>query len=196
MRRPLIAAFVLVPSAVFALSHAELMPSLHSPTAQAAAPTAKARACDEHCSPAWMDANLRLDQIQQVGTAESYKQRPDGALLGLIRLGGKKDEQALDYGLPTLQAQLDSDVRALSFDVAYDPSGGTYKNPAGAGMAMDLLPDDYAEGDGQARLQGDPCAGHRLPLVLRGADGLSAPGISLVEGPSPPSADRDLAAHQ
>ena len=78
-----------------------------------------------------------------VGTAQSYKQRPNSALMGLIRMGGKKDAEALDFGLPTLDAQLDADVRALSFDVAYDPQGGAYKNPAGAGMAMDLLPDDY-----------------------------------------------------
>jgi hypothetical protein len=143
MRRRFIAAFVLIPSVMFAVLHARPIPGLHSTTARAAISPAKARACDEHCSPAWMDANLRLDQIQQIGTAESYKQKPDSALLGLVRMGGKRDEEALDYGLPTLQAQLDNDVRALSFDVAYDPSGGTYKNPAGAGMAMDLLPDDY-----------------------------------------------------
>jgi Phosphoinositide phospholipase C, Ca2+-dependent len=90
-----------------------------------------------------MDANLRLDQVQVVGTTESYKQRPDSALMGLIRMGGKKDAEALDYGLPPLETQLDNDVRALEFDVAYDPKGGAYRNPAGAGMAMDLLPDDY-----------------------------------------------------
>lgn len=63
MRRSLIAAFVLVPSAVFALSHAGLMSGTRSAVVQAASPAAKARACDEHCSPAWMDTNLRLDQI-------------------------------------------------------------------------------------------------------------------------------------
>jgi hypothetical protein len=36
-------------------------------------------------------------------------------------------------------------VRALQFDVAYDPLGGAYRNPAGASMAMDLLPDDYVK---------------------------------------------------
>jgi hypothetical protein len=34
-------------------------------------------------------------------------------------------------------------MRGLQFDVAYDPQGGAYKNPAGASMAMDLLADDY-----------------------------------------------------
>lgn len=91
-----------------------------------------------------MDANLRLDQIQMVGTGESYKLRPSAGILGLIRMGGhKEDAQALDYGLPTLADQLDQDVRALSFDVAHDPKGGLLRNPAGASMAMELLEDDY-----------------------------------------------------
>jgi hypothetical protein len=140
MRRPLLAAFVLVPAAAFTIL--QLFSSSGPAAAQPVAPPL-AQACNAQCGPKWMDANLRLDQVQMVGTAESYKLKPDGALMGLIRMGGKKDAQALDYGLPALDAQLDSDVRALRFDVAYDPKGGLFKNPAGASMAMDLLPDDY-----------------------------------------------------
>jgi len=141
MRRHLLAAFVLVPAAAFALAQAGLFSS--SGPAAAQAHGTQAKACDERCQPGWMDANLRLDQIQVVGTAESYKLRPDTAVLGLIRLGGKRAAQEVDFALPPIAAQLDADVRALAFDVAYDPKGGAYKNPAGAGMAMDLLPDDY-----------------------------------------------------
>jgi hypothetical protein len=141
MRRPLLAAFVLVPAAAFVMAQA----GLFSPSAPATAQTTPiaAHPCNDHCSPAWMDANLRLDRLQVVGTAESYKQKPDSAVMGLIRLGGKKDADALDFGLPTLAAQLDNDARELSFDVAYDPKGGLFKDPAGATMAMDLLPGDY-----------------------------------------------------
>ena len=142
MRRHLFVAVVLVPAGVFAVSQAGLFSSSAPATAQTTINPA-ARACDEHCDPAAMDANLRLDQIQVVGTAESYKQRPNSALMGLIRMGGKKGAEGLDYGLPSLTSQLDNDARALQFDVAYDPQGGAYKNPAGASMAMDLLPDDY-----------------------------------------------------
>jgi hypothetical protein len=141
MRRPLLAAFVLVPAAAFLVAQAGLFPSSGPASAQSS--LAAARACDDRCSPAWMDANLRLDQVQVVGTSESYKQKPDRALMMLIRMGGKKDAEALDYGLPSLEAQLDNDVRALRFDVAYDPEGGLFKNPAGANMAMDLVSDDY-----------------------------------------------------
>jgi Phosphoinositide phospholipase C, Ca2+-dependent len=143
MRRSLLAAFVLVPSAAFALSQAGLLSSGPPATAQTASIAPVARSCDEHCSSGWMDANLRINDLQVVGTAESAKQRPDRALLGLIRMGGRKDAEALDYGQPAVGAQLDNDARALSFDVAYDPQGAAYKNPTGASMAMDLLPDDY-----------------------------------------------------
>jgi len=141
MRRHLLAALFLAPAGVFVLGAAG---ESSSPVARMAPPTSPtARACDSHCSPEWMDANLRIDQLQVVATAESYKQKPDKALMGLIRMGGKKNAEALDFGQAPLDSQLDNDVRGLQFDIAYDPKGGAYKNPAGAGMAMDLLPDDY-----------------------------------------------------
>jgi hypothetical protein len=145
MRHHLLAAFVLVPFAAVALGQAGLFSSIHPAAAQGEHLAPRARVCDEHCSSKWMDSNLRINDLQVVGTAESAKQRPDKALLGLIRMGGKKDAEALDYGQPALGTQLDNDARSLSFDVAYDPQGGAYKGPAGASMAMDILPDDYTE---------------------------------------------------
>ena len=106
-----------------------------------AAPTA--RACDGHCSHDWMDANLRLNQLQLVGTATSYKQRPGSGALAIIRMGGRDNEEALDFGEPALARQLDGGVRALGFDIANDPRGGAYAHPAISNMAMELLPDDY-----------------------------------------------------
>ncbi|HEX4634903.1 MAG TPA: Ca2+-dependent phosphoinositide-specific phospholipase C [Rhizomicrobium sp.] len=136
------AALFLVPASIFVMAAAG---QLSSPMANVAHPSASpaARPCDSRCSPKWIDANLRLDQLQLVATAESTKQRPDKALMALIRMGGKENAEALDFGQAPLTVQLDNDVRGLQFDVAYDPKGGAYKNPAGAGMAMDLLPDDY-----------------------------------------------------
>ena len=140
MRRRFFAASALVPAALLAISQ---LPPL-APAAPAVAQTTEtARLCDHRCNPAWLDINLRIDQLRMVGTAESYKQRPNSALMGLIRMGGKKDAEALDYGHPSLAAQLDADVRSLQFNVAYDPEGGAYKNPAGANMAMELVPENY-----------------------------------------------------
>ncbi|MES2473656.1 MAG: Ca2+-dependent phosphoinositide-specific phospholipase C [Pseudomonadota bacterium] len=144
MRRHLLAAFVLIPAAGFFVINAGLFSSPQPAIAQVTAPVQPAaRPCDARCEAGWLDANLRVDQLQVVGTGKSYKQRPSKALLRLIRMGGKRGAEALDFGHPTLAAQLDDDVRALSFDVAHDPKGGHYRYPAAASMAMELLPDDY-----------------------------------------------------
>lgn len=97
------------------------------------------------CIQPWLDANMRINQLQFVGTAESYKLAPSDALLSLIRMGGKKDAEALDFAEPPLADQLNDGARSLEFDVAYDPKGGQFKNPAGASMASDLLDPDYVD---------------------------------------------------
>ena len=95
------------------------------------------------CRRAWQDANIRISDLQLVGTAESYKQEPSPAMMSLIRMGGKKDAEALDFGQAPITAQLDTGARALQFDIANDPKGGLFKNPAGASMAGELLDADY-----------------------------------------------------
>ena len=145
MRRHLFAAFVLIPAAGFLAVNAGLF-SAPKPAVAKAAMTASPRAarpCDTRCDAGWLDENLRLDQLQVVGTGKSYKQRPAPGMLRLVRMGGRKHAEALDFGQPSLTAQLDGDVRSLAFDVAYDPKGGQYRNPAGASMAMELLPDEF-----------------------------------------------------
>ena len=102
-----------------------------------------AHAGDSDCARPWLDANLRINQLQFVGTADSYKLAPSDQMLSLISMGGKKDAEALDFGEPPLAQQLDAGARALEFDVAYDPKGGLFKNPAGASMAGELLDPNY-----------------------------------------------------
>jgi hypothetical protein len=125
------------------------------------------------CAPAWFDANLRLNQLQLVGTAESYKLAPSAGVLSMVRMGSKKDAQALDFGEPPIAAQLDAGARALSFDVAYDPKGGLFKNPALASMAGELLDPDYVAA-------------------------MSAPGFKVIHVPVAQEScpDRHRAAHQ
>jgi hypothetical protein len=118
------------------------------PMASRAAPV-----CDLHaksaadagqgCARAWFDANLRLNQIQLVGTAESYKLHPSSSMLGLIRMGSAEDAKELNFGEPPIAAQLNMGARSLEFDVAYDPKGGLYAHPSGALMAMELMSDQY-----------------------------------------------------
>jgi len=92
---------------------------------------------------AWFDANLRLNEYQAVGTAESYKLQPSKQMLSLIKMGSDADAQALDYDQPPIAAQLAAGARSLEFDIAYDPKGGLYKYPAGASMAGELVADNY-----------------------------------------------------
>jgi hypothetical protein len=95
------------------------------------------------CAGAWFDTNLRLNEVQTVGTAESYKLQPSKEMMSLIGMGSDADAQALDYDEPPIAAQLAAGARSLEFDVAYDPKGGLYKYPAGASMAGELVADDY-----------------------------------------------------
>jgi hypothetical protein len=137
MRRPLLAALILGPAAAFFFAKAGGSAPVVPPTALSAS---VAQACDADCA---RHDSLRLNQIQLVGTSASAKQKPEAGVLAVIRMGGKAGAEALDYGHPALTAQLDADVRGLSFDIVHDPDGGAFARPAIAGMGMVLLEDDY-----------------------------------------------------
>jgi len=106
-----------------------------------AAPDAKAAGPD--CARVWMDKNLHLNDIVTVGTHNSYKAAIPDAIMGLIRFGSKKAARELDYSHLPLAQQLDDGARAIEIDVAYDPQGGLYDNPAGAAMTGETLPTDF-----------------------------------------------------
>lgn len=95
------------------------------------------------CAVPWLDAHLRINEIQAIGTAESYKLRPSREMLALIGMGSAADVNALNFSLPPISAQLSENVRALQFEVSYDPVGGLFKYPAGASMASELMTKDY-----------------------------------------------------
>ncbi|MDT8328818.1 MAG: Ca2+-dependent phosphoinositide-specific phospholipase C [Roseovarius sp.] len=120
----------------------------------AAALTASAAASDrkEHPAP----ADLRINQIQVVGTHNSYSLGTDakvralldervGPLLKLMREKASPEAQAaaaeyhpndvtfmdsLSYSFTTLTDQLDAGVRGLELDLNHDPLGGHYGYPA------------------------------------------------------------------
>ena len=90
-----------------------------------------ARRAGPGCAHAWMDANLRLNDILTMGTHNSYKQAIAPPLMALIKAAAPKDWQGLDYSHPPLAEQLDDGARALELDVAYDPVGGRFAHPVG-----------------------------------------------------------------
>ena len=95
------------------------------------------------CAQAWMDANLRLNDILTMGTHNSYKQAIAPPLMALVKAAAPKDWQGLDYHHPPLAEQLDDGARALELDVAYDPAGGRFAHPAGLTLIGKTPEADY-----------------------------------------------------
>jgi len=106
-----------------------------------AAPDAKA--AGEGCARAWMDKNLRLNDIVAVGTHNSYKAAIPDPIMSLIKLGSSKSALGLDYSHIPLKQQLDDGARAVEIDVVYDPKGGLYADPAGAAMTGEVMADAW-----------------------------------------------------
>jgi len=76
--------------------------------------------------------DLRLDEVQIVGTHNSYHQAPDTAMLDRLRGSeisdgpywtGPRLARAIDYSRAPLADQLDQGIRALELDVHDDPDG-------------------------------------------------------------------------
>jgi hypothetical protein len=106
-----------------------------SPLASAAAApcdltTQNAREAGPGCAQAWMDANLRINDIQVIGTHNSYKQPMAPELLAAHRLRDPAGADGLDYGHRPLAEQLDRGVRGLELDIHSDPQGGRYTHPS------------------------------------------------------------------
>lgn len=65
---------------------------------------------------------LLLNQIQVIGTHNSYHQRPSGEFLKIARVI-VKDAEDWDYSHPPLPAQLDAGVRSFELDLHHLPNG-------------------------------------------------------------------------
>lgn len=87
---------------------------------------------------------LRLNQLQVIGTHNSYKEAIEPALLRFLTTASQ-DATALDYAHPPLADQLDLGLRGLEFDLYHDPAGGHYAEPRGLALvrAMGLVPEPY-----------------------------------------------------
>src|SRR4051812_48238292 len=80
--------------------------------------------------------DLRLNQIQVIGTHNSYHVAPPPAVLDLIAVTGKARAESLDYSHRPLPEQFDKlGIRQIELDVYADPKGGLFARPA----ARDLV---------------------------------------------------------
>jgi hypothetical protein len=122
-----------------------LLAAACSPTAKPADTAAKATAaCDlkaasasaaetglAGCGVKWIDANVRINQLQSVGTHNSYKVKIPDVEMALIKEHNPDAALTLDYEHETLAAQLDKGARQLELDPSDDPKGGLFSHPLG-----------------------------------------------------------------
>ena len=90
---------------------------------------------------------FRLNQIQVLGSHNSYKRAIDPQLFALLRKTDPKAYASLEYSHVTFAEQLDLGLRKLEIDIVYDPKGGLYANPIGLQIeqqsgAKNILPYD------------------------------------------------------
>ncbi|MFC5437022.1 phosphatidylinositol-specific phospholipase C1-like protein [Rhodanobacter umsongensis] len=83
------------------------------------------------CDPVSLDSTLHMNDLQAVGTHNSYKQPMPPAELAAHRARDPRAD-GIDYGHRPLGEQLDRGARTLELDVYYDPHGGYYTHPPGA----------------------------------------------------------------
>jgi hypothetical protein len=84
------------------------------------------------------DDAVRLNELQFIGTHNSYKSAPDMAILNWLTFGATAvpqiadalgDPAQLNYTHAPLPVQLDRGIRTFELDVFADPQGGTFSRP-------------------------------------------------------------------
>src|SRR5262249_52603898 len=78
-----------------------------------------------------------INQIQVLGSHNSYKKAIDPELFQLLRKSDSDAYASLEYSHVALSEQLDLGMRKLEIDVVYDPKGGLYAHPLGLQMMKD-----------------------------------------------------------
>ena len=97
------------------------------------------------------DGDLRLNDIQALGSHNSYKQAIDPALMERLLVDLGSGALALDYAHPPLAEQLDLGLLKLELDVFHDPLGGRYAQPSGlAGLRAMGAPTAAYDADAMA----------------------------------------------
>ena len=80
---------------------------------------------------------FRMNQIQVLGSHNSYKQAIDPSLLELLRKDDPGRYVSVEYEHRPLSEQLDLGLRKLELDVVHDPEGGRYARPLGLEMVRE-----------------------------------------------------------
>ena len=75
--------------------------------------------------------DLRLNDIQIVGSHNSYKKAIDPELMEILYREDSNLALSLEYEHLPIRGQLDLGMRNLEIDIFHDPAGGRYNNPLG-----------------------------------------------------------------
>ena len=154
------------------------------------------------CPLVWADDGPRLNQIQVIGSHNSYHIEPFPAVRALIAATGEEHAQGLEYTHPPLAEQFSSrGIRQIELDLFHDPEGGRYAEPA----AQEDRPRARARSRSRprprgtappARHQGAARPGHRLSLHRGHPGRRPEAGSNMVQGPPTACADHDPARAQ
>jgi hypothetical protein len=95
------------------------------------------------CQTLDQEATVKLNQIQVIGTHNSYHAGIAPSEARVWQIKNPKAFMALDYRHPPLKQQLDSGVRQIELDIFADSQGGRFAHPAGPRMVAEAnLPPD------------------------------------------------------
>jgi hypothetical protein len=78
--------------------------------------------------------DVKINQIQVIGSHNSYKQAIEPALMQMLLTMDSSRFLPLDYAHITLSRQLDLGLRKLEIDIVHDPQGGRYEKPLGLSL--------------------------------------------------------------
>ncbi len=93
---------------------------------------------------------VRLNDIQLIGSHNSYKISIEQPLWEYIYQQEPKEAIALQYGHIPIIEQLEMGLRALEFDVFHDPEGGYYSNPMGLAVLKEMgMPTQEFDSEGK-----------------------------------------------
>jgi hypothetical protein len=81
------------------------------------------------CASASAQETLRMNQIQLVGTHNSYHSGLAPGEMAVLRKQNPQAAESLAYKHPSIEAQLDAGVRQLELDVYGDSKGGRFAEP-------------------------------------------------------------------
>lgn len=89
-----------------------------------------------HCAAQIQDENLKINQIQVIGSHNSYRHAIETDLFNLIQAKDTtRSLKGLQYTHISITDQLNKGLRSLEIDVQGDEKGGRYAHPKGLDMA-------------------------------------------------------------